>query len=178
MRSSLAAMKASASSMAAPARSAAERAASASAPRASPDASASYANAPCRLHRKRAASTSAISTFPILPFDSAVVPDYVDIVSHWRAAGRPLAQFDAQIAAIARRHGAGFATRDVGDFMGCGLAVIAIRSRAGSPAVLRDATPLQAVFARHARRNPTCDLDEGFQFELHSWTSRSKGSSS
>ena len=60
----------------------------------------------------------------ILPFDSAVVPDYVDIVSHRRAAGRPISQFDAQIAAIARRHGAGLATRNVGDFRDCGLTVI------------------------------------------------------
>ena len=60
----------------------------------------------------------------ILPFDSAAVPDYVDIVSHWRAAARPISQFDAQIAAIARRHGAGLATRNVGDFRDCGLTVI------------------------------------------------------
>lgn len=60
----------------------------------------------------------------ILPFDSAVVPDYVDIVSHRRAAGRPISQFDAQIAAIARRHGARLATRNAVDFEDCGLAVI------------------------------------------------------
>ena len=60
----------------------------------------------------------------ILPFDSAAVPDCVDIVSHRRAVGRPISQFDAQIAAIARRHGAGLATRNVGDFRDCGLTVI------------------------------------------------------
>lgn len=60
----------------------------------------------------------------ILPFDSMVVEDYVDIVSRRRAAGRPISQFDAQIAAIARHHGAGLATRDAGGFVGCGLALV------------------------------------------------------
>lgn len=59
-----------------------------------------------------------------LPFDSAAVPAYVDIVSIRRAAGRPIAQFDAQIAAIARHHGARLATRNVGDFEGCGVVVV------------------------------------------------------
>jgi len=59
-----------------------------------------------------------------LPFDSAAVPAYVDIVSSRRAAGRPISQFDAQIAAIARHRGARLATRNVGDFDGCGLTVV------------------------------------------------------
>lgn len=59
-----------------------------------------------------------------LPFDSAAVPAYVDIVSTCRAAGRPISQFDAQIAAIARHHGARLATRNVGDFEGCGVVVV------------------------------------------------------
>ena len=60
----------------------------------------------------------------ILPFDSAAVPAYVDIVSLRRAAGRPIAQFDAQIAAIARHSGARLATRNVGDFENCGVSVV------------------------------------------------------
>jgi predicted nucleic acid-binding protein len=60
----------------------------------------------------------------LLPFDSAAVSPYVEIVAVRRAAGRPVSQFDAQIAAIARRHGAKLATRNVGDFDGCGIAVI------------------------------------------------------
>jgi len=60
----------------------------------------------------------------VLPFDSAAVPAYVDIVSTRRAAGRPVAQFDAQIAAIARRHGIAIATRNVSDFEGCGIALV------------------------------------------------------
>jgi predicted nucleic acid-binding protein len=59
-----------------------------------------------------------------LPFSSAVVPAYVDIVSARRAAGRPIAQFDAQIAAIARHHGSRLATRNVADFTGCGVTVV------------------------------------------------------
>jgi predicted nucleic acid-binding protein len=55
----------------------------------------------------------------ILPFDGAAVPAYVDIVGTRRAMGRPLSQFDAQIAAIAKRHSARLATRNVGDFEGC-----------------------------------------------------------
>lgn len=60
----------------------------------------------------------------IYPFDSAVVPAYVDIVSTRQAAGRPISQFDAQIAAIARHHGAKLATRNVRDFEGCGVVVV------------------------------------------------------
>lgn len=66
----------------------------------------------------------------ILPFDSAAVPAYVDIVSARRAAGRPISQFDAQIAAVARQHGARLATRNVDDFEGCGLIVVDPWSRA------------------------------------------------
>jgi len=60
----------------------------------------------------------------ILPFDSAAVPAYVDVVSRRRAAGRPIAQFDAQIAAIALHHGNKLATRNKGDFEGCGLTLV------------------------------------------------------
>ena len=59
-----------------------------------------------------------------LPFDSAAVPAYVDIVSTRRAAGRPISQFDAQIAAIARHHGVRLATRNLADFEGCGVVVV------------------------------------------------------
>lgn len=59
-----------------------------------------------------------------LPFDSAVVPAYVDIVSTRRTVGRPISQFDAQIAAIARHHGARLATRNLTDFEGCGVLVV------------------------------------------------------
>ena len=60
----------------------------------------------------------------ILAFDSATVPAYVDIVSTRRAAGRPISQFDAQIAAVARHHGSRLATRNVDDFEACGVTVV------------------------------------------------------
>lgn len=59
----------------------------------------------------------------IRPFDTAAVPDYVEIVSKRLAAGRPISQFDAQIAAIALSHGDKLATRNVSDFEGCGLSL-------------------------------------------------------
>ena len=57
----------------------------------------------------------------IFDFDSAAASAYADILSQRRAAGRPMSQFDAQIAAIARVHGAAVVTRNVADFAGCGL---------------------------------------------------------
>ena len=60
----------------------------------------------------------------IRSFDTAAVPDYVDIVCKRRAAGRPISQFDAQIAAIALSHGDKLATRNVSDFEGCGLLLV------------------------------------------------------
>ena len=60
----------------------------------------------------------------IRPFDTAAVPSYVDIVWKRRAAGRPISQFDAQIAAIALCHGDQLVTRNVSDFEGCGLSLV------------------------------------------------------
>ena len=41
-----------------------------------------------------------------------------------RLAGRPISQFDAQIAAIALHNDASLATRNFKDFDGCGLRLI------------------------------------------------------
>jgi toxin FitB len=60
----------------------------------------------------------------ILPFDGAATHPYADIVATRRAAGRPISQFDAQIAAIARHHGTRLATRNVSDFGTCGLDLV------------------------------------------------------
>jgi toxin FitB len=59
----------------------------------------------------------------IFDFDSAAASAYADILSQRRAAGRPMSQFDGQIAAIARVRGAAVVTRNVADFEGCGLVV-------------------------------------------------------
>lgn len=60
----------------------------------------------------------------IRSFDTGAVRYYVEVVAARRAAGRPISQFDAQIAAIALRHGDRLATRNVADFEGCGLELI------------------------------------------------------
>lgn len=54
----------------------------------------------------------------ILPFDAQAVPAYVELVSRRRSAGRPISQFDAQIAAIALSRGLVLATRNGRDFEG------------------------------------------------------------
>ena len=81
--------------------------------------------------RKRAELVSAIEAMlaedfagRILPFDSAAAMAFADISSSRRQAGRPISQFDAQIAAIARSRGAELATRNVADFEGSGVEVI------------------------------------------------------
>ena len=60
----------------------------------------------------------------ILPFDHASAVAYADVASDRCAAGRPISQFDGQIAAIARSNGAAVATRNVRDFEGCGIVII------------------------------------------------------
>ncbi|MFE3838496.1 type II toxin-antitoxin system VapC family toxin [Pseudogemmobacter sonorensis] len=60
----------------------------------------------------------------ILPFDSPAAETFAVIASTRRASGRPIAQADCQIAAIARAVGASIATRNVKDFEGCGIEVI------------------------------------------------------
>ena len=60
----------------------------------------------------------------ILPFDSDAARAYAVIAAERRAAGRPIGQFDGQIAAITRSRGAAIATRNAGDFAGCGIDVI------------------------------------------------------
>lgn len=60
----------------------------------------------------------------ILPFDSAAAVAYAQIAAARRQAGRPIAQADAQIAAIALSRGAAVATRNVADFADCGIAVL------------------------------------------------------
>ena len=60
----------------------------------------------------------------ILPFDGAAACAYASIAAERRALGRPISQFDCQIAAIARACEAAVATRNSDDFEGCGIAVI------------------------------------------------------
>jgi len=57
----------------------------------------------------------------ILPFDEAAAQAFSLISSSRRKQGRPMSEFDAEIAAVARVHGAMLATRNIGDFEGCGV---------------------------------------------------------
>jgi predicted nucleic acid-binding protein len=60
----------------------------------------------------------------ILPFDTAAAQAYSAIAATRRAAGRPISQFDCQIAAIARNKQAVLATRNTVDYEDCGIDVI------------------------------------------------------
>ena len=60
----------------------------------------------------------------VLTFDSAAAENFADITTSRRKAGLDVKVFDAQIAAIARAHGAPVATRDVGDFTHTGIRII------------------------------------------------------
>lgn len=60
----------------------------------------------------------------ILPFDMAAARAYAVVAAERRQAGRPMTQFDAQIAAIARSRGAAIATRNASDFEECGIPVL------------------------------------------------------
>ena len=60
----------------------------------------------------------------VLGFDRHSATMYAAIMVKRQAIGRPIADFDAQIAAIARRHSATVVTRNVKDFEECGVALI------------------------------------------------------
>lgn len=60
----------------------------------------------------------------ILPFDDGAAREFAEIAAGRRALGRPIAEFDAQIAAIASARRAILATRNMTDFDGCGLRLV------------------------------------------------------
>jgi len=60
----------------------------------------------------------------ILSFDHESAREFAKILAGCKAAGRPMSQFDAMIAAIARSHGATLATRNTADFEHCGIRLI------------------------------------------------------
>ena len=60
----------------------------------------------------------------VLGFGPEAALPYAHVAAERRAVGRPISHFDAQIAAIARACGASVATRNVGDFEGCGVTVV------------------------------------------------------
>jgi predicted nucleic acid-binding protein len=56
--------------------------------------------------------------------DPGTAEQYAAIRAARDAAGRPMTSFDALIAATARVHAAALATRNTGDFAGCGLELV------------------------------------------------------
>lgn len=60
----------------------------------------------------------------ILPFDEAASDHHARLAAHRRHIGRPISQFDAQIAAIAASRGAELATRNVPDFEETGVKIV------------------------------------------------------
>ena len=60
----------------------------------------------------------------ILPFDQAAAEHFAILASDRREQGKPISQFDAQIAAICRTYQATLATRNANDFGGCHIKVI------------------------------------------------------
>jgi len=83
-------------------------------------------DSPRRRKLWEAALTIFIEDFDgrVLSFDGDAAVAYAEISSLRRAAGRPISQFDAIIAAITRSHGAVLATRNEKDFEGCGIDLI------------------------------------------------------
>jgi toxin FitB len=60
----------------------------------------------------------------ILPFDTDAAKAYAEIAAGRRSAGRPIADADCQIAAIAREAAMPVITRNTRDFEGCGIGLI------------------------------------------------------
>ena len=60
----------------------------------------------------------------ILPFDEDAAGAFPVIVSGRVKLGRPVSNFDALIASIARSRGAALATRDISGFEYCGIRIV------------------------------------------------------
>lgn len=60
----------------------------------------------------------------ILAFDEHAAVHYGEVMARRKELGRPLSVLDGQIAAIARLHGFAVATRNVRDFLACGIEIV------------------------------------------------------
>jgi predicted nucleic acid-binding protein len=60
----------------------------------------------------------------ILSFDEEAARAFAEIAASRRSQGRPIAELDAQIAAIASSRRAMLATRNTADFEGCGVRLV------------------------------------------------------
>ena len=74
--------------------------------------------------RAGAEKTLAVFAAQVLAFDDKAAHAFSLVSSTRRLQGRPMSEFDAQIAAIARVHGATLATRDTSGFEGCGVKLV------------------------------------------------------
>ena len=81
--------------------------------------------------RRKADLTKRIAAFfadsfseRILHFDHASAEVYGELRAVRDAAGRPISVQDAMIAATASAYGTAIATRNVGDFVGCGVEIV------------------------------------------------------
>jgi hypothetical protein len=80
--------------------------------------------------RRYALQTAAEAMFEedfagrVLPFDSDAARMFAKIAAIRRGLGRPIAYFDAQLAAIAQSRDAAVATRNTSDFDHCGVGVL------------------------------------------------------
>ena len=74
----------------------------------------------------RVTATQVFSAFTdhVLSFDADAAALYGEIVSSRERGGAPIDGFDAQIAAICRRHAATLATRNVNDFAETGVDIV------------------------------------------------------
>jgi hypothetical protein len=60
----------------------------------------------------------------VLAFDLSCAKHFAEIAAGRKSPGRPISQFDAQIAAIARSRKATLATRNLEDFTDCGIKLV------------------------------------------------------
>jgi toxin FitB len=60
----------------------------------------------------------------VLSFDNDAADAYAHIAASRRSQGKPISQFDAMIAAVVRSRGAVLATRNVKDFVDCGIEIV------------------------------------------------------
>jgi toxin FitB len=81
--------------------------------------------------KRKAALGSVIGAFfttwlktPVLAFGDREAEAYAEIVSRRRFLGRPIREFDAQIASVARSRGFAVVTRNVADFADCGVNIV------------------------------------------------------
>jgi toxin FitB len=80
--------------------------------------------------RRRALWDAALAIFNedfaerVLSFDNDAADAYAEVGASRRAARRPISQFDAMIAGMARSRGASVATRNAKDFEGCCIDVV------------------------------------------------------